>query len=522
MSRALAIQLFGIDAALSMANAVGSDGKPDWRGIFEIKPAVMQCNKVIGQFKADTICYICGFPIPAVSPASHELHVECEHVLPVAEARWYLDLYDGSPDQDIGRLSLEYAYAHRVCNQAKSDDSFIRADDEARISFDKPATLSLLNGIKARASRAKEKGFPDPNGYLGKISTLDTKARSDEIYRQKIDPILKSVNVAEPGLAVLSRVASVVDDTRLKPAAREAYKPFSDPAYQKKRETFNAEFETFRRKHESAMGRIAERMFGDARNEWTNSVKTMIEAENENFLRDWFVIVYKNSRVDETGAILDENPNAFTLGGVYAEFKMKLRAYKLFPYISNVVNSELIKAKCSIIEFIGAALSRFKTGSAMLKTAGIFIEKSEVENVVGDGGAEMCVTYEKKRVAAMNREEGALARSPIEVPNEIFTEEESFLDAEGNPVPPEELNMDSELVRRLVGIHTGDTQLSPEFVLDASPAVGEKRKRGQGRTKRAKLFRRTKRAHRPGLSKKLKRRSYRKRRMGKQTTKTRY
>jgi hypothetical protein len=153
----------------------------------------------------------------------------------------------------------------------------------------------------------------------------------------------------------------------------------------------------------------------------------------------------------------------------------------------------LVPAKCSIIEFIGFVLTKFEKEREALKKAGISIEKSEIENLISDQDVEMCLVYEKKQKTFINREESALAKVDDEVPEEVFTEEESFLDSEGNPLPPEELNMDSKLVRKLMELKRGE--ISPEFVLDDDTKVGVKRGRVGG-TKRAKKIRRTRRVRR--------------------------
>ncbi len=99
------------------------------RNVYEASNPTTQCNNVIGPFIEGTECYICGMKI-IQKGASNGLSPECEHILPIAQAVMFLNLYGAkfkknqlfyNPD----KLPLEYAWAHRTCNQIKSDDSYI-------------------------------------------------------------------------------------------------------------------------------------------------------------------------------------------------------------------------------------------------------------------------------------------------------------------------------------------------------------------------------------------------------------
>ena len=99
-----------------------------------------------------TPCWICGFPIQKTPGLTYE----CEHVLPIAQAIFFLTLYSPNLQRRMkGKereflhfrsaaadmqsqwvtwnkeaLRLEYDYAHQYCNQIKSDTSFITHDND--------------------------------------------------------------------------------------------------------------------------------------------------------------------------------------------------------------------------------------------------------------------------------------------------------------------------------------------------------------------------------------------------------
>jgi hypothetical protein len=120
---------------------------------FERASTQTQCNNVIGQFEKGTICYICGLPI--YGPA------ECEHVLAVFKAAMYLHLYrtefkpivEKNPElltdtekRILNELKMEYKWAHRCCNQVKSDHDFVKFDGK-KFVFDKVVGRRILKEI---------------------------------------------------------------------------------------------------------------------------------------------------------------------------------------------------------------------------------------------------------------------------------------------------------------------------------------------------------------------------------------
>ena len=99
------------------------------RDLLEHLTPTTQCNNTIGKFVENQPCYICGFCI--VNKA------ECEHILPVSMACKHLCLYILNSKSTLTpaqlnmlvNIKLEYKWAHRCCNQLKSNDiNFIILD----------------------------------------------------------------------------------------------------------------------------------------------------------------------------------------------------------------------------------------------------------------------------------------------------------------------------------------------------------------------------------------------------------
>ena len=106
-----------------------------------------------------TPCWICGFPIlhgggakttPSPGPkvrvlgpkrlperkkkAAPGFSNECEHVFPIAQAVFFIDLYRGihTDPEVIQLVQLEYDWSHRVCNQIKNDTHFVSINSDKR------------------------------------------------------------------------------------------------------------------------------------------------------------------------------------------------------------------------------------------------------------------------------------------------------------------------------------------------------------------------------------------------------
>jgi hypothetical protein len=156
----MAKYIFGNGAIKAFADGVkNEEGKfiiqpRKIRTIWELTDETNQCNNVIGEWKPGTDCWICGYvttqtakrqKLEATGGTTKRkrelsednttrekatgLEPSCEHILPIAQARFFLDLYKPSSEpvspqtQEVRRL--EYNWAHRYCNEVKGDSQYI-------------------------------------------------------------------------------------------------------------------------------------------------------------------------------------------------------------------------------------------------------------------------------------------------------------------------------------------------------------------------------------------------------------
>jgi hypothetical protein len=236
-SKALVHRFFGKERGDQMAFAAGYGKKYDYRGVLEPTEAVVQCERAGVTMPAD--CYLCGLPIPsqdelqARGGIKHELYPECEHILPVTEARWYLMLFMTTMKPTTAweqeAVRLEYALAHRVCNQAKSNFSFVRDDGTGNLVVSETGCLTILSNIRDRAldDLYKQRKHQLPAGVEYTKEDIDMLKkiagsileRKQTILDNNIVPILdhaSKVPAAEaPSMVLLARTAGVVDPAAL-------------------------------------------------------------------------------------------------------------------------------------------------------------------------------------------------------------------------------------------------------------------------------------------------------------------
>jgi hypothetical protein len=107
------------------------------RQIYELASVNTQCIETIGDAGVAKNCWICGFPLDLRAPnqRSDELKPSCDHVLPIAQAVFFLGLYstrkrtqhEKNPEvfkKDI--IALEYAWSHLGCNIEKQHTVLIK------------------------------------------------------------------------------------------------------------------------------------------------------------------------------------------------------------------------------------------------------------------------------------------------------------------------------------------------------------------------------------------------------------
>ena len=167
------------------------------REIYELSSPTTQCENVIGKV-GDNPCYICGMDIdesdyvliegrlPKIKRVNLGLTSECEHLLPIAQAIILLGLYSHKLNEakktriplfyshdDV--LKLEYAWAHRTCNQIKSDIVLIRYYKlNTRFEVDTGKIENLLKNI-----------FENSDKYVDKFKSVLSERYKD--WRSFVD-----------------------------------------------------------------------------------------------------------------------------------------------------------------------------------------------------------------------------------------------------------------------------------------------------------------------------------------------
>jgi len=104
------------------------------RDIYEVDDATTQCMNTIRGPEEAPGCWICGF---AFDRNIESMRPNCDHILPVAQAVFFLGLYSTRKvtPTEIQKLNdtiyhLEYAWAHSACNIQKSNMIFINETED--------------------------------------------------------------------------------------------------------------------------------------------------------------------------------------------------------------------------------------------------------------------------------------------------------------------------------------------------------------------------------------------------------
>lgn len=239
-SKTLVRKIYGPELGEELALAAGHGKRKDYRGVLEPTGAVAQCQKAGKPYVKDMPCYLCGQPIPdkaMLSGPEDELYVECEHILPVTEGRWYLELYMATrpPEKTDAwtrrAIELEYEQAHRVCNQAKSNYSFLKETPDGIVQISEVGIKKILKNIQIRA-RKHIHDYPN----APELRTIMTAIANDvgnrvEAVRTRVQLILDHINHPAGttpkedvrNMALLLRTALVADPRTLPDAVRAVH-----------------------------------------------------------------------------------------------------------------------------------------------------------------------------------------------------------------------------------------------------------------------------------------------------------
>jgi len=203
------------------------------RQLWELTGIEAQCNAIIGTpINNETKCWICGFE---VDEKVNGLKPSCEHILPVAQARFFLDLYNPDYELTAGKqelLSLEYGWSHFFCNLMKGSGSYLETsgDSSSNIVW-RPNRKSILKTIdnildyNTRNTGGKPRYFEESNNVIMKRIKGSREAwrqsRIDDIINQKINPILEylqgpRMESGRAGLIMIAGVASCMDEKKIR------------------------------------------------------------------------------------------------------------------------------------------------------------------------------------------------------------------------------------------------------------------------------------------------------------------
>jgi len=228
----LATRLFGAEAIQKVkkftpesnseaeSNSEESTSQTSVRKIWELTSPTVQCNNTIGKYDASTECWICGL---SIKPSISGMTAECEHVLPIAQAVIFLQLYntkklkgDGHSVSEKNMLDLEYGWAHRLCNQEKSDTCPLRMASEKGVEyveiFDKGVDEMLKKIWESKRSYADSL----VEKLEGKFTTLaNFKKDRVPIIKYRYNSIVNYINerringVKVPGWAALTLLSGL-------------------------------------------------------------------------------------------------------------------------------------------------------------------------------------------------------------------------------------------------------------------------------------------------------------------------
>lgn len=197
------------------------------RNIWEISDPTTQCRNVIGKVGAGSKCWICGLSI--VESKSHTgFQPECEHILPIAQAVFFLSLYktNSSTEADDRVMhTLEYAWAHNVCNQEKSDICpLIPGADKNSITIRNASIITMLR--KIYDSNRSIKFTTELRRVYPRFDTF-MNSRLGPI-REKYDNITRFINGKNDNrykLCILAGVISALDYNNIKDDVQDIVNP---------------------------------------------------------------------------------------------------------------------------------------------------------------------------------------------------------------------------------------------------------------------------------------------------------
>lgn len=202
------------------------------RDIWELTSAGTQCNNTVGPIiDGKTLCWICGIRIPS-RPTKRQIGYagQCDHILPIAQGVMIWSLYgpkDKGDPEFKKYLTLEYDWAHTICNQVKSAMILLTPSaDGTACSVDD----SRVNGLLAKIYSSKR---ADSSSLTSELSTTYGSIKSfvddrGPYVKAKLMPMVSIINqnIAEWG----SKLVTLAAVAKAKGRAVESITTFDDIA----------------------------------------------------------------------------------------------------------------------------------------------------------------------------------------------------------------------------------------------------------------------------------------------------
>jgi hypothetical protein len=201
------------------------------REIYEHHAIDTQCSNTIGEpnsnyfepFSANGMCYMCGTNFED----KEGMKASCEHILPIIQAVFFLDLYKAGTTQDMNVLRMEYGWAHLCCNLVKNVTSYLKTTYHGRNpptwEFSEQSTRTLLNQIKTSDAVYCPETLNAINGSIGPGRTFGTKElwltnRIHFIREKRLKPILDYIyrGGRQPSVVVVAGLKNLVDTRNLR------------------------------------------------------------------------------------------------------------------------------------------------------------------------------------------------------------------------------------------------------------------------------------------------------------------
>ena len=202
------------------------------RAIYEGSSPPTQCNNTIKPVTRDTLCWLCGIRVNLAKTRSKTgMKPICEHVLPIAQAVFFLGLYstrivrpsEGMPNIPDEIIKLEYEWSHEVCNGEKSNIVLIK---EETLPDGTPSWTPDTDAITALLNKIKNSVRTDSGTLKKLISRIPNwlGVRQTAIF-QRVKKVTDFINrPSEPGFGNLTELAgwaSLVDPTSMTDAFLE-------------------------------------------------------------------------------------------------------------------------------------------------------------------------------------------------------------------------------------------------------------------------------------------------------------